>query len=135
MIMTVTYFVANRNSMYNNFAMVATSFFRHLISHRNLREIHRQAISAFYLFASGHSSNAQAYQGQMAPRAKSRLGARMFEPEFFGSKCTVVKKELGILLGLFGAPRSDLAPGELCPCPPSLRLWSNEIQRRNTYSL
>jgi len=73
MIMTVTYFVANRNSMYKNFAMVGTSFFGHLISHRNLREIHRQAISTFYLFASGHSSNADAYQGKMAPRAKAGL--------------------------------------------------------------
>jgi len=28
----------------------------------------------------------------------------------FGSKCTVLKKVLATLLGLFGAPRSGLAP-------------------------
>ena len=33
----------------------------------------------------------------------------------FGSKCTVLKKVLMTLLGLFGAPRSDSAPGELFP--------------------
>jgi len=39
---------------------------------------------------------------------------------FFGSKCTVLKKVLVIMLGLFGArssdsepPRSDLGSGEL----------------------
>jgi len=59
----------------------------------------------------------------------------------FGSKCTVLKKVLVALLGLFGVPRShsaplaviwrpfsDLAPGELCPpCPPryapACRIW------------
>ena len=46
----------------------------------------------------------------------------------FGSKCTVLKKVVVTLLGLFGVPavircpHSDLAPGELCPpWPPSLR--------------
>jgi len=36
----------------------------------------------------------------------------MFELELFGSKCTVLKKALAILLGLFGA-HSDSAPGIL----------------------
>jgi len=36
-----------------------------------------------------------------------------------------LKQVLVTLLGLFGAPRSDSAPGELCPpWPPSLRLCS-----------
>jgi len=40
----------------------------------------------------------------------------------FGSKFTVLQKVLVTLLGLFGARRSDLALGELCPpCPLSLR--------------
>jgi len=34
---------------------------------------------------------------------------------YFGSKCTVLTKVLVTLLGLCGAPRSDSAPGELCP--------------------
>jgi len=55
----------------------------------------------------------------------------MFEPEIFLKQCTVLKKVLVTLLGLFSspavisrprrdvAPRSDSAPGELClPCPP-----------------
>jgi len=50
----------------------------------------------------------------MAPGARSKFGAPMFEPEVFGSKCTVLRKVLVTLLGLFGAPHSDSAPGELC---------------------
>ena len=40
----------------------------------------------------------------------------------FGSKCTVLKKVLVTLLGLFSAPRSDSTPGELCSssrCAPA----------------
>jgi len=58
---------------------------------------------------------------------KQYAGVPMLEPEFFGSKCisywskyTVLKyiKVLVTLLGLFGAPHSDSAPGELfLPCP------------------
>jgi len=37
----------------------------------------------------------------------------------YGSNVTVLNKVLVTLLGLFGASRSDSAPGELCPpCPP-----------------
>jgi len=43
----------------------------------------------------------------------------------FGSKCTVLKKVVVTLLGVFSASRSDSVPGELCPSfPPSLRPWS-----------
>jgi len=35
-----------------------------------------------------------------------------------GRKFTVLKEVLVTLLGLFGAPRSDSGPGELCSCPP-----------------
>jgi len=33
----------------------------------------------------------------------------------FGRKCIVLKKVLATMLGLFGASRSDSAPGEFCP--------------------
>jgi len=42
-------------------------------------------------------------------RARSKFGTHMFEPEVFGSKCTVLTKVLVTLLGLFGTPRSHLA--------------------------
>ena len=51
----------------------------------------------------------------MAPGARSKFGAPMFEFEVVRSKCTVLKKVLVTFLGLFSAPRSDSAPGELCP--------------------
>jgi len=36
----------------------------------------------------------------------------------FGPKYTLLKKVLAKLLGLFGAPGSDSAPGESCPLAP-----------------
>jgi len=36
----------------------------------------------------------------------------------FGSKCTVLKKVVVTLLGLFGATRSDTTPGNCAPLPP-----------------
>jgi len=57
----------------------------------------------------------------------------------FGSKCTVLKKVLVTLLGLFGSsavirrPHSDSAHGELCPpCTPSLRPWSHELNSQSS---
>jgi len=52
--------------------------------------------------------------------ARSTFGALMFKPNFFLSKCTVLKKVIVTLLGrLFGTAHSDSAPKELCtPRPP-----------------
>jgi len=52
----------------------------------------------------------------MAPGARCKFGAPIFEPEVFRKQmyCTEV---LVTLLGL-SAPRSHSAPGELCPLPP-----------------
>jgi len=60
----------------------------------------------------------------MAPGAGGKFGAPppCSKLRSFGSKCTVLKTVLVTLLGLFGAPRSHLALGELYPLPPSLRL-------------
>jgi len=56
---------------------------------------------------------------------------------FFGSKCTVLKKVLVTLFGLFGAPaviwcpHSDSALGVMFPsCPPSLRPCLRETAPR-----
>ena len=56
----------------------------------------------------------------MAPKARRKFGAPMFEPyrRSFWSKCTVLKKVFVTLLGLFGASRSDSAPGEMLPLAP-----------------
>jgi len=48
--------------------------------------------------------------GQEASLAPPCLNLRSF-----GSKCAVLKKVPVTFLGLFGAPRSDSAPGQLCP--------------------
>jgi len=51
----------------------------------------------------------------------------------FGSKCIVLKKVLVTLLGPFGAPRSDSAPGELCPLdPPRYTPEINSISLQRT---
>jgi len=51
---------------------------------------------------------------------ETRLASPCSSLSFFGSKCTVLKKVLATLLGLltFGRPRSDSAPGALCPLSP-----------------
>jgi len=51
----------------------------------------------------------------MGPVARSKLAPPCSNPRSFGSKCTVLKKVLVTLLGLFGAWR--IVP----PCLPSLR--------------
>jgi len=48
--------------------------------------------------------------GQEASLAPSGWNLRSF-----GNKCTVLKIVLVTLLGHSGVPRSDLAPGEICP--------------------
>ena len=79
-------------------------------------------------------SRPRAQRGQLRPRARSKFGPPMLEPEifcskqsFFGSKFTVLTNVLLLLLGLFGATRSHSAPGEMCP--PSLRPWKPRPSR------
>jgi len=43
------------------------------------------------------------------PGQEASLAPRCSKLSSFGSKCTVLKKVFVTLLGLFGAPRSDLA--------------------------
>ena len=86
-----------------------------------------------------HSAKHKLSQGRNEVRWRPHVRNRVF-----GSKCTVLKKILVTLFGLFGAFRShsappavilrsysDSAPGELCPpCPPryapaiSTRCWT-----------
>jgi len=71
----------------------------------------------------------------MALGSRNKLVAPMFETEVFGSKCTVLKKVLVTLLGLFGARRSDSATREMCsPCYASAAkgiTWTNSIAPQN----
>jgi len=53
----------------------------------------------------------------MAPGARNKFAAPMFEPEVFRKQMYCFEKVLMTLLGLFG-PRSDSAPGESCPLAP-----------------
>jgi len=46
----------------------------------------------------------------MASGTRSSFGAPMFEPEVFRKQCTVLKKVLVTLVGLFFALRSHFAP-------------------------
>ena len=59
-----------------------------------------------------------AWRGLMAPGAKSKFGAPMFDLELFWKQMYCIEKVLQTLLKVFGAPRSDSAPGELCPPVP-----------------
>jgi len=54
----------------------------------------------------------------MAPGARSKFGATMFEPEVFRKQIYCIEKILVALLGLFGA-RGIVPPF----APPSLHPW------------
>jgi len=47
----------------------------------------------------------------------------MFEPEVFGSKCTVLKKSAHDIVGTFWPPAVIRRQRNHAPLPPSLRLW------------
>jgi len=58
----------------------------------------------------------------MAPGARSKFGALMFEPELFRKQMYCIEESTCDIVGTFqrppqsfGAHRSDAAPGELCP--------------------
>ena len=53
----------------------------------------------------------------MGPRGK-KCGAPMFEPEVFGKQCTVLKKVLVTLLGLFGTAAVIQRLGNCALLPP-----------------
>jgi len=52
------------------------------------------------------------------PGKEACLAPPSSNPRSLGSKFTVLKISLVTLFGVFGAPRSDSAPGELCPPSP-----------------
>jgi len=61
----------------------------------------------------------------MAPGARSKFGAPMFEPELFRKKICCIEGSACDIVGTFlyptviGRPHSDLAPGGMCPtCSP-----------------
>jgi len=84
---------------------------------------------------------AGAQRGLTVPGERSEFVAPMFETEVFRKQMYCMEEIVRVaLLGLFGAPRSDLppphsylAPGELCPpCPPRYvpaRRWIEPDQR------
>jgi len=54
----------------------------------------------------------------MAPGARSKFGALMFEPDVFRKQMFFVEKVLVTRLGLFGAPAVIRRPGIVPPFPP-----------------
>jgi len=56
----------------------------------------------------------------MAPRARSKFGAHMFEPEVFQKQMYCVEESTCDIVGTFRRPHSDSTPGK---CVPSLRPW------------
>jgi len=64
------------------------------------------------------------YRRQMAPGARNKLGAPMFEPKAFQKQLYCIEKSTCDIGWTFRCPHSDSAIGELCPLSPSsLRLW------------
>jgi len=50
----------------------------------------------------------------MAPGARNKFGAPMFKPEVFRKQMYCIEEVPVTLLGLFGAPCTDLVPRKLC---------------------
>jgi len=67
------------------------------------------------IFAMSSWCDTGAYEVRWRPRQEASLAPPCSNLRYFGSKCTVLKKVVVALLGLFGILRSDSAPGELCP--------------------
>ena len=58
----------------------------------------------------------------MAPGARNKFVAPMFEPKVFRKQMYCFEKSAYVIVGTFFLPQW-LAPGEFCPLAPSLRLW------------
>jgi len=56
----------------------------------------------------------------MAPGARNKFGAPIFQPELFRKQMYCIEKVL-VTLGSFGAPIVIQRPGNCVPLPPSLR--------------
>ena len=59
----------------------------------------------------------------MAPEAESKFDAPMFEPEICRRQMegqASIEESTCDIIGIFGAPHRDSAPGEMCPPCPSL---------------
>jgi len=55
----------------------------------------------------------------MAPGARSKFGAPMFEAQLFRKQIYCIEESTCDIFGTFQRPSSDSAPGELFPsCPP-----------------
>jgi len=56
----------------------------------------------------------------MPPGARNKFGASMFEPEVCRKQMHCIEESTCDTVATFWHPRSDSAPGELCPPCPSL---------------
>jgi len=54
----------------------------------------------------------------MAPGARCKSGAPIFEPEVFRKQMYCIEESTCDIVGTFRGPHSDSAPGELCPLVP-----------------
>jgi len=54
----------------------------------------------------------------MAPRARSEFGAPVFQPEVFRKHMYCIEESTCNILGAFGAPCIDSAPGNCSPLTP-----------------
>jgi len=50
------------------------------------------------------------YRGWMTPEARRKFGAPMFKPEVLRKQMCCIEESTCDIVGIFGAPRSDLAP-------------------------
>jgi len=58
----------------------------------------------------------------MAPGARSKFGALMFEPEVFRKQMHCIEESTCDIVGTFRCPHSESAPGNRSPLPTLVRL-------------
>jgi len=59
----------------------------------------------------------------MAPGARSKFGALVFEPVVFQKQMFCIEKSAGDMVATFRWPHSDSEPGNCVPLHPWLRPW------------
>jgi len=85
---------------------------------------HRRQISYFKLHVD-HGRNEMRWR----PGQEASLTPPCSNLRSFGTKCTVLKKVLVTLLGLFGVPIGIRRPGNWVPVAPlSLRIWCGRLK-------
>jgi len=90
--------------------------------------------SAFRLLLNA-LTGAETFQGRWRPKQEASLTPPCSNLRSHGRKCSVLKKVLATLLGVFGYARSDSTPGDMCLFGPLIKPLGGNISPTQGYVL